>query len=304
MFQFTMRTMGFPVWVGLLIQIGLGTAFGSEKVSRFTASPVEKAAGGFQFTEGPVWHKDGYLLFSDIPANKIMKWTPDGKVATFREDSGGANGLTFDSQGRLIACEHGNRRVSVTAADGTISAVAETCQGKKFNSPNDCAARSDGTIFFTDPDYGLGRRPRETEVKGVYRVKPGGEAVLLAGDFDKPNGIAFSPDEKILYVADTAQSHVRAFDVDPDGSLKNGRVLLEVEGPDGMKVDSQGNLFIASRNGIEIFSPEGVRLEIIAVPEAPANCAFGGPDNKTLFITARTGLYRVELAVPGVKVWK
>lgn len=289
---------------GLLVTILLSPAFGSEKVSKFTASPVEKAAGGFQFTEGPVWHKDGYLLFSDIPANKIMKWAPDGQVTTFREDSGGANGLTFDPQGRLIACEHGNRRVSITAADGTITAAAETCQGKKFNSPNDCAVRSDGTIFFTDPDYGLGGRPREVEVKGVYRVTPGGETVLLAGDFDKPNGIAFSPDEKILYVADTAQSHVRAFDVEPDGSLKNSQVLFEVEYPDGMKVDTQGNLYIASRNGIEIFNAEGARQEIIAVPENPANCAFGGPDNQTLFITARTGLYRVALTVPGVKVWK
>ncbi|NPU96838.1 MAG: SMP-30/gluconolactonase/LRE family protein [Candidatus Omnitrophica bacterium] len=300
----TILRLWFSAWAGLLILVGLGPACGSEKVSRFTASPVEKAAGGFQFTEGPVWHKDGYLLFSDIPANRIMKWTPDGKVTAFREDSGGANGLTFDPQGRLIACEHGNRRVSVTAADGTITAAAETCQGKKFNSPNDCAVRSDGMIFFTDPDYGLGRRAREIDVKGVYRVPPGSEAVLLAGDFDKPNGIAFSPDGKILYVADTAQSHVRAFDVEPDGSLKNGRVLFEVEGPDGMKVDSQGNLYIASRNGIEIFNAEGIRQEIIAVPENPANCAFGGPDNQTLFITARTGLYRVELTVPGVKVWK
>jgi len=294
----------YYVVIGLLITVILSPAFGSEKVSQFTASPVEKAAGGFQFTEGPVWHKDGYLLFSDIPANKIMKWTPDGQVTTFREDSGGSNGLTFDPQGRLTACEHGNRRVSVTAADGTVTSAAGTCQGKKFNSPNDCAVRSDGMIFFTDPDYGLGGRPREIEAKGVYRVKPGGEAVLLAGDFDKPNGIAFSPDEKILYVADTTQSHVRAFDVEPDGSLKNGRVLFEVEYPDGMKVDARGNLYIASRNGIEIFNAEGVRQEIIGVPENPANCAFGGPDNQTLFITARTGLYRVALTVPGVKVWK
>ncbi|MBN2328860.1 MAG: SMP-30/gluconolactonase/LRE family protein, partial [Candidatus Omnitrophica bacterium] len=258
------------------------------------ASEVEKIADGFLFTEGPVWHKDGYLLFSDIPAHKIVKWSAQRGVETYREESGDSNGLAFDHQGRLIACEHGGRRISRTETDGSITCIADQYKGKRFNSPNDCAVRSDGMIFFTDPDYGLGGQKSEIGFNGVYCVKSGQPPVLLAKDFNKPNGVALSPDEKILYVADTAESHLRAFDVQADGTLKNGRILTPVPNPDGMAVDVQGNLYVTASTGVEVFDSAGKRLTIIEAPEQPANCGFGGEENKTLFITARKGLYKVR----------
>jgi gluconolactonase len=266
----------------------------------------ERVASGFQFTEGPVWHPDGYLLFSDIPADTIYKWSPDGGVEKFRSPGGNSNGLTFDRHGRLVACEHGNRRVSLTELDGTTITLAGEYQGKRLNSPNDLVVKSDGSIYFTDPPYGVKPDQRELDFQGVYRVAREGIIALLADDFEKPNGLAFSPDEKILYIADTDRKHVRAFDVQPDGMLANGRVFAENvseagHGPDGMKVDVNGNLYVAA-GFVWIFDSTGKHLGNIVVPEAPANLAFGGPDNKTLFLTARTSLYKVQLKVQGVKV--
>ncbi|MBC8236471.1 SMP-30/gluconolactonase/LRE family protein [bacterium] len=268
----------------------------------------ERIATGFQFTEGPVWHPDGYLLFSDIPANAILKWTPDGNVETFRKPSGNSNGLTFDANGLFIACEHGNRRVSHTEKDGTVKTLADRYSGKRLNSPNDVVVKSDGSIYFTDPPYGVQEEQRELDFQGVYRLASDGILTLLVDDFDRPNGLAFSPDEKILYIADTNQKHVRAFDVQPDGTLKNGRVFAELKsdkggGPDGMKVDTKGNLYVTGPGGTWIFDATGKHLGTIVTPEGPANCAFGGKDNKTLFITARTSVYRVKVKVAGVKVF-
>ena len=278
-------------------------------ISELLEGEPQRLAGGFQFTEGPVWHPEGYLLFSDIPGNRIIRWLPEGRVETFREPSGNANGLTFDRQGRLIACEHGNRRVSRTEADGSVVTLADRFQGKRLNSPNDVAVRSDGSIYFTDPPYGIRLEERELPFHGVYRLAPDGALSLLVDDFDRPNGLAFSPDERTLYIDDTARRHVRAFDVQPDGSLANGRVFAELfsdepGGPDGMKVDVEGNLYVTAGGGIWLFSPSGRHVGTLPVPEPPpANCAFGGPDRRTLFITDRTSLLSVRTRVPGLPIF-
>ena len=266
----------------------------------------ERIVTDLQFTEGPVWHPDGYLLFSDIPANTIYKWTPDGKLEKFRSPSGNSNGLTFDRQGRLIACEHGNRRVSRTELDGKIVVLADKYKGKRLNSPNDVVVKSDGSVYFTDPPYGVRPEQRELDFQGVYRIASDGAITLLVDDFIRPNGLAFSPDEKVLYIGDTELSHIRAFDVKSDGTLTNDRVFAdlntrEYKRPDGMKVDVNGNLYVTA-GVVWIFDSTGRHIGDIVTPDAPANCAFGRDDNKTLFITARTSVYRVQLKVPGVKV--
>ena len=270
-------------------------------------APVEKLAGGFQFTEGPIWvAARNELLFSDIPANRIVRFK-DGKFTTFRTPSNNSNGLTLDKQGRLIACEHGPRRVTRTKADGAVTVLAERYQGRRLNSPNDVIVKSDGGIYFTDPPYGVKSEEREMDFQGVYRIDPAGRDLpaaprLLVRDFAKPNGLAFTPDEKVLYVNDTERGHIRAFDVAPDGTLANGRVFAQTPGADGMKVDTAGNVYCTSSTGVMVFDRSGKHLGTIATPEQPANCAFGDADWKSLYMTCRTGVYRVRLAVPGLKV--
>jgi len=268
----------------------------------FTA-PIEKLGGDFEFTEGPVWvAARNELLFSDIPANRIVGLKA-GKFTTFRTPSNNSNGLTLDKQGRLIACEHGLRRVTRTEADGSLSVLAERYQGKRLNSPNDVVVRNDGAIYFTDPPYGVKQEERELDFQGVYRISPDGKALtLLIKDFIKPNGLAFTPDEKILYVNDTEGGHIRAFDVGADGTLANSRVFAKVPGADGMKVDSEGNVFCTSATGVMVFDPKGNHLGTFSAAEQPANCAFGDADWKSLYMTCRNGLYRVRLTVPGIKV--
>lgn len=271
----------------------------SDKLSP-SHSPVEKLADGFQFTEGPVWRdSEGDLLFSDIPANRIYRWK-DGSVEIWREPSGQANGNTLDPNGRLITCEHANRRVTRTAADGTVAPIAERYQGKRLNSPNDVICKSDGSVYFTDPPYGVKPEERELDFQGVFRISPDGKALAsLARDFIKPNGIAFAPDENLLYVADTERGHIRAFDVADDGAIGNSRVICQIERPDGMKVDVEGNLYVAGMTGILVFDSSGKQLGVISTPLRPANLAFGEADRKTLFITARTELYRVRVKIAG-----
>jgi sugar lactone lactonase YvrE len=269
---------------------------------------VEKLAGGFQFTEGPVWIPDGYLLFSDIPANIIYKWTPGSEGAeVWREPSGHSNGLTLDKMGRLIACEH-DRRVSRTESDGTVVTLAEQYEGKRLNSPNDIVVKSDGSIYFTDPPYGLSNQQegKELDFNGVYRLAPDGTLALLDDSFERPNGLAFSPDESVLYVDDTHKGHIRAFDVQPDGTLVNGRVFAAFGkdpgkdgAPDGMKVDVRGNVFCTGPGGVWVYNPASELLGVIQPPEVPANLAWGDDDLKTLYLTARTGLYRIRVKTGG-----
>ncbi len=298
------RNFGLLLVCSIFFGLTTFSTFASETDS-IIVSDVEQIAAGFDFTEGPVWHKDGYLLFSDIPPNKIYKWSAKNGAEIWSSDCGNSNGLTFDKKGNLVACEHGNRRVSITKVDGSVVSIADKWEGKRFNSPNDCAIRSDGMIFFTDPDYGLtDKAQRDIPFNGVYRVMPGEEPVLLIKDFNKPNGIALSPDEKLLYIADSADSNVRVFDVAKDGNLSNGKVFTEVPHPDGIKVDLAGNLYSTSSTGVAIFSPSGKFITTIIVPENPSNCGFGDRDNQTLFITARRGLYMVKLKNAGVPVWK
>ena len=272
---------------------------------------VEQIGTGCVFTEGPIWNAEGdFLLFSDIPANQMKKWSPDSGITTFRQPSGKSNGLTYDKQKHLIACEHANRRVSRTESDGTVTTIASHYEGKKLNSPNDVVVKSDGNIYFTDPPYGLTAMygeegGQELDFQGVYRLS-GQELTLLVEDFDRPNGLCFSPDESILYIDDTARMHVRAFDVQPDGTLANGRIFAEEEGengvPDGMKVDQQGNVYLTGPDGIWIFDPAGTHLGVIQVPEVTANLGWGEDDWKTLFITATSSIYRIQLKVSGIPV--
>ena len=271
---------------------------------------------GFRFTEGPVWHPDGYLLFSDIPASTIYRinvpyqqahgpWNTGGQIGIFLSPSGNSNGLTFDPQGKLLACEHGGRRVSRMGADGKMETVADSYNGKRLNSPNDIVCHSSGRIYFTDPPYGIDPDPGEQGFNGVYRIDPDGAVVLLYSDFDRPNGLAFSPDESKLYINDSHRRHIRVSDVNPDGSLSNDRVFIdmnvEAEGnPDGMKLDTQGNVYCTGGGGIWVIDPSGDHLGTIPVPEQPANLAFGSADLTVLYITARTTIYSIQLAVPGV----
>ena len=277
-------------------------------------SKLEKIATGFVFTEGPIWDESqGCLFFGDIPANKMRKWTEAKGAQLFREPSGKSNGLTLDKQGRLIACEHANRRVSRTEKDGTVVTIADKYNGKKLNSPNDVVVKFDGSIYFTDPPYGLSAEfgnPGEQELpfQGVYRLSADGKTLtLLIDDFDKPNGLAFSPDESLLYIDDTDGVHVRVFDVKSDGTITNGRIFADLKGTDpgsvdGMKIDSEGNVYVTGPGGISIFDPSGKKLGRIDVPEVAANLAWGGKDWKTLFITASTSVYRIRLAIEGIKV--
>lgn len=267
---------------------------------------VEKLAGGFQFTEGPVW-ADGGLLFSDIPADTIYRWQDRDGVRVFRRPSHNSNGLTLDAQGRLVCCEHGSRSVTRTEKDGTVKTLASRYAGRPLNSPNDAAFFRDGTLYFTDPPYGIRPEQQEQKVQGIYRLWPEtGRLELLLSDFDRPNGIAFSPDHRTLYVSDSSsRSHIRSFRVTASGRLLDGKVFATLrdtrEGiPDGLKVDRRGNVWSTGPGGIWVFDPDGTHLGTILTPEVPANCAWGGSDGRDLFVTARTGLYRIRTLVGGI----
>jgi gluconolactonase len=283
---------------------------------------IEKLAEGFEFIEGPVWSRDGYLLFSDPNRNVIHRWSPEGQVSIFRAKSGysgadvgryhqpGSNGLAFDREGRLTICEHGNRRVTRLERNGVVSVLADRYQGKRLNSPNDLVYKSDGSLYFTDPPFGLPKvyddPAKELPYSGVFRLADG-NLQLVGKDLIGPNGLAFSPDEKYLYVDnwDLKKKVVMRYEVGMDGALANGRVFFDMGGApgeealDGLKVDRQGNLYVSGPGGVWILSSTGRHLGTIRGPELPANFAWGDEDGRTLYMTTRTGLYRLRLGVAG-----
>ena len=270
---------------------------------------VRQLADGYRFVEGPVWI-GGRLYFSDIPAERIYVWSPDAGASLFRDNSGAANGNARDAAGHLLSCEHATRVVSITLGEERSVLVDRfEHDGKpvRFNSPNDAVVKSDGTIWFTDPPYGLpeDKRGERMEYGGswVFRYDPRDESVTpVAKDFDAPNGLCFSPDESTLYVADSGKPrHVRRFKVGADGTLSGGEVFCTIDKgvPDGIRCDAAGRLFCTAGDGIHVFAPDGGRIGKILVEQSPANCGFGGADGKTLFITAQKGLYAIDLNVVG-----
>ena len=271
----------------------------------------ERLATGCIFTEGPLWHaREKYLLFSDMPGDHLRRWSAKDGISTFRRPCNKSNGLAWDNQGRLIACEHSTSHLTRTEADGSITVLASHYQGKELNSPNDVIVKSDGAIYFSDPTYGRKPHfgvPREPELafRGVYRVSPDGKSLtLLADDFGQPNGLCFSLDEKVLFVNDTDKQHIRAFDVKPDGGIANSRIWARTVGdgagaPDGMTVDSAGNVYCCGPGGIHVFTPDAVCLGVIRVPEYVANFCWGDDDHRSLFIAASTSIYRIRVSVPG-----
>ena len=274
---------------------------------------AECLATGFVFTEGPLWHPEGYWLFVDVrrEPGAIFKLTPGGEPEIFREPSDGSNGLTFDLQGRLVMCEGDGRRMSRREPDGSIVALAERWDGRRLNRPNDVVCKSDGSIYFTNPGGRVQAEEREIDFSGVHRITPDGAVTAVVTDTEYPNGLAFSPDESILYVTNTReQMYIAAYDVLPDGTTANGRVFADMSSdepdgvPDGMKVDSEGRVYSTGPGGCWVFEPDGTQVGIIRLPEIPANCAWGGEDYRTMFFTARTSVYTLRMKTPGISPWR
>lgn len=269
------------------------------------ATPAQRLATGFVFTEGPLWHPDGFFYFVDVRASMLYRLTPGGAPEVVREKTGGGNGTTFDLQGRLVLCEGDNRRVTRRGADGRFEVLMDRFEGKRLNRPNDVVCRSDGSIYFTDPGLRVPLAEREVPHAGVYRIAPDG-AVSLVADFEYPNGLAFSPDERRLYVANTRWAqYIHLLELDGHGRMVRRRIFADMSSdetdgvPDGMKVDVEGRVYCTGPGGTWVFAPDGTRLGIIHTPEVPANLAFGGPDLRTLFFTARTSVYVMRVKVPG-----
>ena len=289
------------------------------------SSEAERLATGFEFTEGPLWHPDGHLLFVNNRINRIYRLVPGGEPEVIRENSGAANGLTFDLQGRMIMCEGDNRQMTRMESDGSISVIADRLDGKRLNRPNDVVCRSDGSIYFTDPGGRLAPADREIGFSGVHRIAPDGTVSAVITDLDYPNGLAFSPDERILYADNTrrdegcaqekergeacAHQYIRAYDVAPDGTLSNSRIFANMPSaedgvPDGMKVDTDGRVYCTGSEGVWVFEPSGNHLGIIRLPEIPANCAWGDADYRTMYFTARSSVYRLRMKTTGINPWR
>ncbi|RCS22992.1 SMP-30/gluconolactonase/LRE family protein [Phyllobacterium salinisoli] len=280
---------------------------------------LEELYSGCRWAEGPVWFADaGCLLWSDIPNQRMLRWVPDGGVSTYRAPSNFTNGNTRDRQGRLVSCEHGTRRVTRTENDGSITVLADSYQGKRLNSPNDVVVRSDGSIWFTDPTYGIlsdyegYKAEPEQAARHVFRLDPDtGALESVMDDFVQPNGLAFSPDEAKLYIADssggsndTLPRHIRVFDVGDSGRLSNGRVFCTIDkgAPDGMRVDTSGNVWTSAGDGVHCFAPYGTLLGKILIPQVVANLTFGGPRRNRLFITATKSVYSVYVTATGAQL--
>jgi gluconolactonase len=266
---------------------------------------AERLATGFLFTEGPSWHPDGFYYFVDIRRSVLHRITPGKPAEVVRTDTGEGNGTTFDLEGRLVMCEGGNRRITRMGADGRVEVVVDRFEDKRFNRPNDIVCRSDGSLYFTDPGLRVPLAQRELPYAGVYRIAPDGTTTLVA-DCEYPNGLAFSPDERVLYVANTRWTqYIHALELDAAGVLVRRRIFADMSSdeadgvPDGMKVDVEGRVYCTGPGGTWVFAPDGRHLGTIRTPEIPANLAFGGPDLRTLFFTARTSIYTLRVKVPG-----
>jgi gluconolactonase len=272
---------------------------------------VEQVATGFGFTEGPVWdRKRAQLIWSDMKHDHMRCWSVERGVQTYRKPSNKANGNTYDAAGLLVSCEHGTSRVVREEADGRLTVLASHWRERELNSPNDIVVKSDGAIYFSDPTFGRIRedvgipRPLTLDFRGVYRIAPDGELALLVDDFEQPNGLCFSLDEKLLYINDTPRKHIRVFDVRADGTIANGRLFGETTGelpgmPDGMKIDSAGHVYCTGPGGIHVFDPDGRCLGVVMIPERPTNLAWGDADLRTLYITAQTSVYKTRLKTAG-----
>jgi len=262
----------------------------------FSGVELEKVAAKLGYADGPAWARDGYLLFSDIPGEKIMKFTPGEGVTVFREQSNGAAGNAFDAQGRLYTCESKARRVTRTDAKGHVEVLAERFEGKRFNAPNDIAVSRNGHVYFTDPAFGYQQDRRELDFYGVFHITPKGEVSAVAKPAGRPNGVVLSPNGRILYVTNSDDRTISAYDVDHSGSVTGERTLVSgTDGiPDGIRVDEKGNLYVAAK-GILVYSPDGKLRATIPVAETPSNLAFGDGDFRSLYITARRSVFRVRL---------
>jgi gluconolactonase len=285
------------------------------------SAEVEQLGTGFTFTEGPIWNPEGFLLFSDMPGDVRRRWDPDSGVSEVANPSNKGNGMTIDNDGRLVVCEHVTSSVVRMDPDGKgggREVLATHYEGRELNSPNDVVVKSDGAIYFTDPTYGrmpgFGiEREQELDFQGVYRIAPGGgDPQLLVDDFDQPNGLCFSTDESLLYINDTTRAHIRVFDVQPDGTIANSRVLAEGIGSgsleigdlvDGMKLDERGNVWVTGPGGVCVFDPDGNHIGTVEVPENVGNLNWarppGGPDWNWLMIPATTSVYRIQCKVSG-----
>ncbi|MGN9908526.1 SMP-30/gluconolactonase/LRE family protein [Phytohabitans sp. LJ34] len=263
---------------------------------------------GGRWLEGPAYFAAGrYLVFSDIPNDQILRWDETtGAVGVFRAPSGYANGNTVDRHGRLVTCEHGNRRVTRTEHDGSVTVLADRYRGQRLNSPNDVVERADGSIWFTDPSYGIDsdyegyKSESEIDACNVYRVDPSsGEVRLVAGDFVRPNGLAFTLDERRLYIVDTREKHVRVFDVGDSGDLRGGEVFATCTAGsfDGMRLDHRGNVWVSAHDGVHVFAPDGTLIGKLLVPEIVSNLTFGGPRRNDLFVTATSAVYTLRVNV-------
>lgn len=292
------------VFVGVLLMLMNDSNPSAASLSDLVepGAELQTLGTGMKFVEGPVWSDDdgGYLIFSDIPANEMKKWTAAGGVTTFRAPSEQANGNTRDLQGRLITCHHQSRRVTITEPDGQVRVLVERYEGKQLNSPNDVVVKRDGTIWFTDPPYGLGKTPKELDGHFVFRFDPKDRSLrIVAREQSMPNGLCFSSDEKRLYVADSdpKKHEIWVYDVKPDQPLADGRVLCAVDKgvPDGIRCDAAGRIWSSAGDGVHVFAPDGRLLGKIPVPQTPSNLCFGGSDGRTLYITARTSLYAIRV---------
>ncbi len=286
---------------------------------------AERLATGFEFTEGPLWHPDGYLLFVNNRINVIYRLTPGGEPEVIRENSGGANGLTFDLQGRIIMCDGDDRQMTRWEPDGSITVIADRWEGKRLHRPNDVVCRSDGSIYFTNPGLRLPPEEREIDFHGIHRIAPDGTVTAVITDLESPNGLVFSPDESILYADNTRRGdecaaekergevcthqYIRAYDVAADGSVSNSRLFANMHSaedgvPDGMKVDTDGRVYCTGAGGVWVFEADGALVGVIELPEIPANCAWGDADYRTMYFTARSSVYRMRMKTTGINPWR